>query len=145
MWLWRCSAAPTPTLPVGGRRSAGRPEPLGSLLIWRCTGGLPFTRAHPHRRTGDLAIPPANSLTKPMRCAYNTGMEQQQERTYTPSDVARMCDVTEATVRRWCRLGYLPGSVKTGGKFRGDWSIPASALDGFVPPKPGRPPGGKRK
>lgn len=57
----------------------------------------------------------------------------------TTKDVADRYGVTPATVGRWCQKGYLPGARRVGGKMRGVWIIPASALDGFEPPKPGRP------
>ena len=58
-------------------------------------------------------------------------------------DVAKRYGVTPATVRRWCRLGYLPGAERLGVGQRATWAIPERALDGFEPPEPGRPKGGR--
>ncbi len=54
----------------------------------------------------------------------------------TTFEVASYYAVSESTVRRWCRSGYLPGAVKIWGRMsRGEWQIPSAALDGFEPPK----------
>ncbi|HHX44542.1 MAG TPA: helix-turn-helix domain-containing protein [Chloroflexi bacterium] len=57
----------------------------------------------------------------------------------TTADVARRFGVSTTTVRRWCELGLLPGAERVGVKQRATWVIPEGALQGFEPPKPGRP------
>jgi len=54
-------------------------------------------------------------------------------------EVAERFGVTPAAVRRWCREGYLPEATLVGIGRRATWQIPESALDGFEPPKTGRP------
>lgn len=61
------------------------------------------------------------------------------ERFYTTGDVARMYFLANSnSVQAWIKRGHLTGAIR-----RGNWLIPASALDGFVPPgqrsKTGRP------
>ena len=56
------------------------------------------------------------------------------------SEVAGRYAVSTTTVRKWCEAGLLPGAEKVGLKWRSTWLIPDSALEGFEPPKPGRPP-----
>lgn len=53
----------------------------------------------------------------------------------TAEQVARRCDVTPATVNRWCLRGWLPGAMQIG-KAR-MWLIPEKAVDGFKRPSPG--------
>lgn len=55
----------------------------------------------------------------------------------TTAVVALRYDVTPMTVRRWCRLGLLPGARKVGVEPRVTWLIPESALEGFAPPPRG--------
>jgi len=57
----------------------------------------------------------------------------------TTADVARRYQVSGTTVRRWCELGLLAGAEKVGIPPRVTWVIPESALEGFEPPRPGRP------
>ncbi|NLD73576.1 MAG: helix-turn-helix domain-containing protein [Chloroflexi bacterium] len=57
----------------------------------------------------------------------------------TTRDVALMFGVTTTTVRRWCDCGRLPGAEKVGEGYRATWVIPEEALEGFEPPRPGRP------
>jgi len=54
-------------------------------------------------------------------------------------EVAERYGVTTKTVRRWCKLGYLPGARKLAPDRRAPWVIPPEALEGFVPPSAGRP------
>jgi hypothetical protein len=44
-------------------------------------------------------------------------------------------DVTDHTVRRWCRLGWLKAR-----KYGKTWLVERSAALGFVPPSVGRKP-----
>jgi excisionase family DNA binding protein len=67
------------------------------------------------------------------------------ERMLTPDEVAAMYKVHGNTVRRWCQRGLLRAVKEGGSKYRGDWSIPESALKEFLPPRPGRPPGAQRQ
>ena len=54
-------------------------------------------------------------------------------------DVAKQYGVSTTTVRNWCEAGLLLGAEKVGLPYRSTWVIPDSALDGFEPPKLGRP------
>jgi predicted site-specific integrase-resolvase len=56
----------------------------------------------------------------------------------TIAEVAQRYGVSGQTVRRWCMTGLLSGAVKLGKDRRGTWVIPASALEGFEPPKRNR-------
>jgi excisionase family DNA binding protein len=58
----------------------------------------------------------------------------------TTSEVARRLEVSQPTVKLWCRQGRFPHAIleQTG---RGPlWQIPVSDLNGFEKPKAGRPP-----
>jgi DNA-binding GntR family transcriptional regulator len=55
------------------------------------------------------------------------------------SEVAERYGVSSTTVRKWCELGLLAGAEKVGIPPRVTWVIPESALEGFEPPRPGRP------
>ena len=55
----------------------------------------------------------------------------------TTATVALRLGVAPVTVRRWCRIGLLPGAEKIGAEPRETWLIPESALEGFTPPKRG--------
>jgi hypothetical protein len=57
----------------------------------------------------------------------------------TTEAVAMRYKVTPMTVRRWCLLGLLAGAVRVGVDPRITWLIPESALQGFEPPRRGRP------
>jgi excisionase family DNA binding protein len=65
----------------------------------------------------------------------------QEERMLTPEEVAERYGVAAQTVRGWCARGRIR-AIKEGDKYRGNWLIPESALEGWTPPRPGRP---KRK
>ena len=45
----------------------------------------------------------------------------------TPKELAYEYDVSEATVIRWCRTGYLP-SIKVGGRWRIDPDVDLESL-----------------
>jgi len=45
----------------------------------------------------------------------------------TPKELAFECDVSETTVIRWCRTGYLP-SIKVGGRWRIDPDVDLELL-----------------
>lgn len=63
----------------------------------------------------------------------------------TAGDLARAYAVTVRCATRWAARGLLPGAYQTIVNGRATWLIPREALAGFVPPRPGRPPGAKRK
>ena len=50
-------------------------------------------------------------------------------------EIARRYAVAMITVRRWCEMGLLPGARKEGVGKRATWLIPATALEGFTPPR----------
>ena len=52
----------------------------------------------------------------------------------TTAQVAQRLGVDPSTVRRWCESGRLE-AIKPGH----DWLVPVESLDGFEPPKRGRP------
>ena len=52
----------------------------------------------------------------------------------TPAQVAQRYDTTDRTVRRWCADGLLQAT-----KVARDWLIEPVALEGFEPPRRGRP------
>lgn len=62
----------------------------------------------------------------------------EQQRMLTPDEVAERYGVSPVTVRGWCSRGKL-AAIKEGRGNRGNWLIPESALEGFTPPRPGRP------
>lgn len=53
------------------------------------------------------------------------------------ADVAAKFGVTHRTVKNWCIKRTLPGAVKL--SERAPWLIPNAALEGFTPPRAGRP------
>jgi excisionase family DNA binding protein len=55
----------------------------------------------------------------------------QKPQYYTVGDVARILGVDEETVRRWCRLGKIPGVKRFGREYR----IPRISIDPQNPPK----------
>ena len=52
----------------------------------------------------------------------------------TPAQVAARLGTTDRTVRRWCAEGLLHAT-----KVARDWLIEPVALEGFEPPRRGRP------
>lgn len=55
--------------------------------------------------------------------------------------VAERLGVTRQQVGTWCRRGLLAGAYEQDTPRGSVWMIPATALEGFTPPKPtGRPP-----
>ncbi|MEI6451833.1 MAG: helix-turn-helix domain-containing protein [Actinomycetes bacterium] len=58
-------------------------------------------------------------------------METLKEPLLSPEDVAELVQVVPATVRRWLRLGLLPG-VKLPGRSRGTWRIRPADLERFL-------------
>lgn len=63
-------------------------------------------------------------------------MRQLGQETYLNTDeVADRVKCHRKTVTVWCKTGVLPGE-----KVGRDWLIPLTALDGFKPPRRGRPP-----
>jgi len=57
---------------------------------------------------------------------------------YGVREAAQVLNVSVPTVTRWCRVGILRAHSVGDGKYH-YWAIPAEALEGFVPPKAGRP------
>ena len=49
----------------------------------------------------------------------------------TPKELAFEYDVSETTVIRWCRTGYLP-SIKVGGRWRIDPDVDLESLSNPV-------------
>lgn len=64
---------------------------------------------------------------------------QQGDQVLTTAEVARRYAVCTTTARRWCERGLLSGAELVGTGQRATWVVPEGALEGFVPPKPGRP------
>ncbi len=67
---------------------------------------------------------------------YKVAMSKQ---VLTPSDVAEKLKVSAITVRVWCRRGLFPNATVTETPRGPYWEIPESDLEGFKPPKMGRP------
>jgi hypothetical protein len=55
------------------------------------------------------------------------------------SEVATRFGVDARSVRAWCARRLLPGAYEEETPRGSVWRIPEIALDGFVPPKIGRP------
>ena len=58
----------------------------------------------------------------------------------TTTEAAKKFGVLPATVKHWCQRGLFPNARCEAGRV---WLIPASDLEGFQPPRRGRP--AKRK
>jgi excisionase family DNA binding protein len=52
---------------------------------------------------------------------------KENEKYYTPSEIAKKYNLKEGTVRKWLYLGELKGI-----KLKGLWRIPESALQEFL-------------
>jgi hypothetical protein len=53
---------------------------------------------------------------------------REVDRTVSIAEVARLANKHEATVRRWCKKGALPGAHQEGPREADPWAIPVSAL-----------------
>jgi hypothetical protein len=61
----------------------------------------------------------------------------------TTSEVATCLGVAQVTVNVWCLQGKFPHATRDETPRGAVWTIPESDLEGFVPPKAGRPPKAK--
>ena len=57
----------------------------------------------------------------------------------TTGQVAERVNASERTVRLWCKQGLFPNARTQETPFGDYWLIPESDLEGFKPPKMGRP------
>jgi excisionase family DNA binding protein len=64
---------------------------------------------------------------------YNPAMPIPNTTTvfYTVAQAAQRLAVDESTVRRWIRLGLLPGTERTSPRRRAEYRIPDSAITEF--------------
>lgn len=58
----------------------------------------------------------------------------------TTKEVALRFGLQDAAVRNWCRRGLFPNAYEEHTPRGNVWRIPARDLEGFSPPKMGRPP-----
>ena len=58
----------------------------------------------------------------------------------TTSEVAKRLGVAQVTVNVWCLQDKFPHATKEETPRGPVWTIPESDLEGFVPPRAGRPP-----
>ena len=62
---------------------------------------------------------------------------------FKAAEVADRLGVGRSTVNLWCRQGRFPNARLEDTPLGSYWVIPESDLDGFQPPKQGRPPKAK--
>lgn len=55
------------------------------------------------------------------------------------SEVAERFGVASRSVRAWCARGHFPNAYEQQTTRGPIWMIPESDLEGFIPPKAGRP------
>lgn len=63
----------------------------------------------------------------------------------TTSEVAARFGVAQVTVNVWCLQGKFRHATRDETARGPVWTIPESDLEGFVPPKAGRPPNASKK
>jgi hypothetical protein len=77
------------------------------------------------RRTLSPVDPAADALeTAAAELEATISKAEDGSRVLSSREFAEMRGVKEATVRKWCARGHLPGATKNGA---GDWEIPFAA------------------
>lgn len=61
-------------------------------------------------------------------------------RNLTAKEIAALYRVEKRVAQGWIQRGYFPQAFKEYHEFLGSiWKVPETDLNGFEPPKPGRP------
>ena len=77
------------------------------------------------KQTYQLRDRDSQGFSRSLDCILKSRKQMKHYR--TPKELAYEYDVSETTVIRWCRTGYLP-SIKVGGRWRIDPDVDLESL-----------------